>query len=210
MPLLAKPYPQVVKDGETRTGGNQRWASDKTMARCGCGVVAALDLFLYLTGQSGAPIPWAEYEQKLAVLRKRYLPLLPGWGIDGFTLAFGLNRLLRKEALPYRARWGLRGKKMLPRMAHMLAEDIPVILGVGMNFPKFWQKNRLPLYEGEACTAGARAHYVTVRAMDEERLTVSSWGRTYYIKTHELLQYIKAHSNYMLCNVLWVERRKSL
>lgn len=212
MAKLRHPYPQMEKDGCRVIGGNQRWASDAALARCGCGVVAGLDLALYLTNHPAEQpcIPWAQYDGWLARLRARFLPLLPGIGLDGFTLARGMNRLFAHLQLPYRAKWGVRKKLFWPRIEAMLANDIPVVLGVGMNFPKFWQKNKLPLHNAQhEPVAGARAHYVTIRALEGETLTISSWGQTYFVEKPQLEQYIKTHSNYVLSNVLWVERREN-
>ena len=45
---LQHPYISVSFDGHGSYGGGQQFSHDRMMKRCGCGVVAATDLLLYL------------------------------------------------------------------------------------------------------------------------------------------------------------------
>ena len=88
----------------------------------------------------------------------------------------------------------------------MLEEQIPVVLAIGPNFPILWGNHRLTLYEKDGGIfrpkTTTRAHYVTITEMDEEWLTVSSWGKKYYVKKLEYEAYVRKHSNYLFSNIL--------
>lgn len=210
----------AVSDGTGESyGGNQLLLSDETERSVGCGVVAALDLLLYLSRYHGASVRLpeipsaadvvssAEYARLAHALRRRFLLLIPGHGISGLALAVGLNRCFRKNALPYAAAWGVPYRRLWAEMESMLGRDIPVILAIGPNYPRLWQRHALALHENGREGAAARAHYVTVTGMDDERLRVSSWGRRYEIRRDEFLSYAKKHSARLFCNILVIRRR---
>ena len=44
-------YISVLKDGRLSYGGSQRWSDSPVLRGSGCGVIAALDLLLYLARQ---------------------------------------------------------------------------------------------------------------------------------------------------------------
>ena len=44
-------YISVLKDGRLSYGGSQRWSDSPVLRGYGCGVIAALDLLLYLARQ---------------------------------------------------------------------------------------------------------------------------------------------------------------
>ena len=121
MITLNHSYPEIRKGVSSSYGGNQMLAKGSTMKECGCGVVAALDLVLYLKARdtvplaSSSPLPLWEYNDSLEKLGHRYFPLIPHFGINGLFLVAGLNRLLRAEGLPYRARWMVSGNKIWDR-----------------------------------------------------------------------------------------------
>ena len=50
-----------------------------------------------------------------------------------------------------------------------------------------------------------KAHYMTVTAMDDTWLTVSSWGRPYYIHRGEYEDYGKKHSIALVNNLVWLK-----
>ena len=209
---LKKPYIAVSTPAGMSYGGNQGWSEDRTMKKCGCGVVAALDLLLYLT-DSPSPTRGA-YCRMLDMMRRKYLPLLYPVGINGLTLTLGINLLFLQKHLPYTAEWCFTGKKLLNRVSELLDADIPVILGVGPQIPQIWKRDGLPFYRmtpGGACVpvTSVCAHYVTVTAMDERFLTISSWGRKYYIRQDELGDYIRKHSTYLFSNILYIRKREN-
>lgn len=215
---LRDPYPSIKKDAALSYGGNQNWLSDATAQKVGCGLVAAVDLLIYLHRYNGGsagffsklpadPIPADIYDYYAARLRKRYFPLASSFGLNAFLLALGMNRFFRANQIPYRARWGTPGKKIWGTVQSMLERDIPVILCIGINFPLPWGKEQLPLYtrekDGEYRRATAtHAHYVTVTGMDGEWLRVSSWGGEYHIRRAEYDRYRKEHSCGLYSNIL--------
>ena len=211
---LRKPYVRVQHDGVCTYGGSQMLSDIKSIRTCGCGPVAALDTVLYLSGEQEKPIPLAEYNKKLESICRRYFPLLPPFGINGVFLAAGMNQLLRKRGLPYRASWAFSGKKFFARMEEMLSRDIPVIFSVGPNFPAVWHKNKLPFYRRRAdgsfypCNSTV-AHYVTATGLDPEWIRISSWGTEYYIKREEYRQYIQKYSANLVSNVLFLRNTRN-
>ena len=195
------------------------------MRRCGCGVIASMDLLIYLCRYHGCvvapihklvrtdPIPLDEYDRCALQLSRRYLPLIPGHGINGLMLALGINRVFSHYGMPYKARWGAYGEKFWLEIARMLRDDFPVILSIGPNFPFFWQHNTLPFYAKKAdgvytAVTKANAHYVSVTGLDENWLRISSWGREYYISRSEYESYVKRHSLHLVSNILIVKPSK--
>ena len=217
---LKHPYPRVQYEDAVSYGGDQLRAQGANLQRCGCGVVAVEDLLLYLRryhrpgapAQDDTPLPCSVYNEALRELNHRHLPLIPRFGVNGLVLVAGLNRILRREGLPYRARWMLSGDKLWARIEDMLRRDLPVILSIGPNFPALWQKNRLRFFSrlpsGELRpSAAAKAHYVTATGMDKDWLCISSWGNRYYIRREEYRQYVRRHSSYLFSNIVYLEKR---
>lgn len=217
---LLHPYPRVQNGDALSYGGNQMLAAGKNMQQCGCGVVAAMDLLLYLKRYHSSetaktappPLPLADYNERLERLNRRYFPLIPHFGINGLFLVAGINRLLKEEGLPYQARWVVSQGRLWERAESMLRRDLPVVLAIGPNFPAVWQKNRLDFYRRAAdgsyhkVTATA-AHYVTITGIDDVWLRISSWGVAYYINRSEYDSYVRRHSTYLFSNIVYLEKR---
>lgn len=201
-----------VKNGDIKTyGGSQNLSESRAIQRCGCGIVAAADLILYLrNNETSSPLSLYSYNRFLKFLNKRYLPLIPKLGMNSLTLTVGLNLYFRDKKLPYKASWLVSGEKFYSRLEEQLSENIPVIMSVGPNFPCFWQKNNLNLYtkvnECYVKTSSARAHFVTATGIDEQYIRISSWGRELYISRKEFSDYMHAHSNSFLCNMLKISK----
>ena len=222
---LVHPFPAVQRGALRSCGGNQAWSEKKNMQRCGCGVIASVDLLVYLTRWHGIdappelralaaqdPIALADYDRFALALSRRYLPLIHGHGINGVSLALGLDLYFLRHRLPYRARWGVLPGHFWSALEKMLRADLPVILSVGPNFPLLWKKNMLCFYarlpDGSYRPAAhTLAHYVSVTGLDERWLQISSWGREYYVNREEYGAYIAAHSSAIVSNILWVERK---
>lgn len=221
MPFLSlqHPYPSVAKENQLSYGGCQSWLADPVAQKSGCGLVAAADLLIYLHRCSHHPadffralppdpIPAEIYNNFAHRLRKRYFPLAASFGLNAFLLAFGMNRFLYDNHLPYKAQWGVTGKNLWPAVRSMLQRDIPVILCVGVNFPFPWGKEQLPfhsLVDGQyRPTTAAHAHYVTVTGMDDHWLRVSSWGREYFLSQEQYRQFRKDHSCGLYSNILYL------
>ena len=171
----------------------------------GCGLISAADVIFYLEGKR--KITEAEYVEFAKKLWKWYLPVIPGFGMNGLTLMNGLNRYFQNHGLSYRAHWKISGRKLFSRIDRMLSDDIPVILSVGPNLPFVWKKEKLTLYiknhEGNYLqTVKTKAHFVTVTGRDGTWLRISSWGKEYYISIREYREYVKRHSSFLVSNVI--------
>ena len=213
-------YISVGNEFKRSFGGNQMTSDSKTMREVGCGVIAALDLLLYLCrfhpgcgcsffaeASEDGVIDEREYDELARQLSRRFFPMIPKLGINGIMLSGGLNRFFRRYRLPFRAAWGIGSGRLFEEIGDMLARDVPVILSVGPNFPLFWQKHELTFYTAgpdgslfRACSI--RAHYVTVTGLDDDRMFISSWGRAYCIDREEYMDYIRRHSGSIVSNIV--------
>ena len=224
MAKLLHNYISVNKDGQYSYGGNQLWSEDAVMRRCGCGVIAAADLLLYLglytpccdrglvcEFEHTHVVSHKDYEALTAKLRKSFLQVFYPVGMNGLSLSIGLNLYFSRWKLPFRASWGVTHGRLWDKMEQMLLEDIPVIFAVGPNFPFVWQNNRVNFYskaeDGYKKTNSARAHYIMLTGMDEEWLKISSWGRLFYVKKTEFIEYSKKHSLDLLSNMLYIRKK---
>ena len=170
---LKHPLPSVAEGKRIYYGGSQHLLG-RVSAGAGCGLVGAVCLLRYLTEegktsgelfprQGEAPMETDAFRALCRSLQRRYLPVLPHFGMTGPLLAFGVNRLFRRCRAPYRARWCVSSRLFLPRMEEMLDRDIPVIFSAGPNFPFLPGRRKLRLYHRDRDGAlqpagGAVAH----------------------------------------------------
>lgn len=215
---ISSPYLAVQTGSALSYGGNQTLSDNNTIKKCGCGIVAALDLVIYLNAKCRGSekkaadrqqIPLSSYNRYLHILSRKYFPLIPHFGMNGLVLIAGLNRLFHSLSLPFKAEWKVSEIKMEDRIAEMLTRDIPVILAIGPNFPTVWQQNRLTLYKKSAIEdyrkySAAKAHFVTVTGIDEKWMRISSWGKELYISRAEYHRYVEAHSTPILSNIVYI------
>ena len=211
MKTLKSPFHQVETLQGMAYGGNQTWFNYKFLKNAGCGIISGTDLLLHLKGRS--QISRLEYMDVAKSLWKKYLPVIPGFGMNGLTLMIGLNRYFRNYRMPYFACWMISGKKMCSRIEKMLSADIPVILSIGPNFPLVWRKEKLNLYiqnkMGTFVQASKiKAHFVTVTGIDKDMLRISSWGKEYYIFIQEYEKYVKENSSSLVSNIIYVKKYK--
>lgn len=224
---LQNPYVSVEYSGRPSFGGDQRCCGDKVLQSCGCGVVAALDMLLYLDRWhsdvhipefanlcASSPLPQTAYEQTLEKLRRAYFPLFYPFGMNGLALSLGMNLFFKRHALPFKARWSVPKAELWQRIGAMLERDLPVIMAVGPNFPRFWQKKganfcRLSQEGRYVPSVSARAHFVTATGLDDEWVELSSWGGRYYMGREEFARYTKECSNSLLCSILYIEHKQA-
>ena len=222
---LQNPYISVEYAGRLSFGGDQMRCGDKVLRSCGCGVVAALDMLLYLNRWhsdvhipefanfcAASPLPQPAYEQALEMLRRAYFPLFYPFGMNGLALSLGMNLFFNRHALPYKARWSVPRAELWQRIGAMLERDLPVIMAVGPNFPRFWQKKGTNFFrlspEGRYVpSVSVRAHFVTATRLDDEWVELSSWGSKYYMGREEFARYTKESSNSLLCSILYIEHK---
>jgi len=225
MTELRHPYIAVDVRGHASYGGGQQFSENAMVQRCGCGIIAATDLLLYLSrwhpygaadyfaGMLYDPlIPFPAYSSCILRISRRYFPMIPYAGINGIMLMTGMQRFFREHGMPYSARWCFASSRLWERISDMLQEDIPVVMSVGPNFPVIWGDKRVRFYcktAGGVYTPGpaAKSHYFTVTGMDEEWLRISSWGRLYYLKRNEFIEYMRRYSLGFTSNILLIERK---
>lgn len=151
------------------------------------------------------------YMCRVKQMNRRYFPVIPGLGMTGFGLAFGLNRYFWKHHWDVRAFWGLRQDRFFDRMEEMLEQDIPVIMSIGPVFPNRWSRCRLPLYKkyGEEYREVTRinAHFITATGMDREWIRAASWGNIYYINRAEYMEYARKKSTFIFSNLVMIKRK---
>ncbi len=206
---LKREYVRVWAQGQASFGASQSWLPGRHARACGCGLIACADTLLYLTDRR--TLQRTEYLEYVAALRRYFSPI-PHFGIDGLRLAWGINRCLARSDLPLRARWCASGTRFWQRVEEMLSRDCPAVIAIGQNFPRFWQKKELTLYRltprGEyVADCRVQGHYVTVTALDERYAEVSTWGRRLYVDRREFEEYVKRHSSWLFCNVLYLQEK---
>ncbi len=221
---LKKPYIGVQYEDMLSYGGNQRMADNKILKNCGCGVVAALDLLLYITKNKACYvdseikalslydcIPAKKYNRVLEKMRKSYFPLIPNFGMNGFGLMAGMQMFFLRYKMPYSCHWCISDKGLWGKVYQMLRDDIPVIMSVGPNFPFVWKKEKTILYtkdeNGEFKAASAvKAHFIMITAIDENWLEISSWGKRYYINRRNYEEYVSKYSASLVSNILYIRK----
>ena len=222
---LRHTYLAVKTQADKSFGGNQNWATGNMMRKYGCGVVAMGDVLIYL-GIHRLPcntdllygmlredgcLSYPRYERYLRKMNKRYLGIIPGFGVPNFQLARAMNRYFRHYRIDLRARWCLSSGKMLERIQDSLSKDYPVILAIGQNIP-FWRKKKLTLYRQEngvyLPATETKAHYVVVTGMENGYLQISSWGKEYFISWKEYQEYGKKYSSFWASNICLIQEKK--
>ena len=222
---LRHTYLAVKTQADKSFGGNQNWATGYMMRKYGCGVVAMGDVLIYL-GIHRLPcntdllygmlredgcLSYPRYERYLRKMNKRYLGIIPGFGVPNFQLARAMNRYFRHYRIDLRARWCLSSGKMLERIQDSLSKDYPVILAIGQNIP-FWRKKKLTLYRQEngvyLPATETKAHYVVVTGMKNGYLQISSWGKEYFISWKEYQEYGKKYSSFWASNICLIQEKK--
>lgn len=221
---LRNPYISVLMNNTPTYGGDQRQCANKVIAKCGCGIIAALDTLLYLNlyqkdieipefdfSKQEYPLQQLQYEQLLDQLHKHYFPLFYPLGMNGLTLSIGMNLFFKRHGISLKAHWGVPYHRLWASVESMLSQDIPVIMSVGPNFPKVWRRDKAIFHRDSgngsySLAAYARAHYVTATGLDNEWIEISSWGNKYYMNRNEFQRYAKECSINLLCNILYITR----
>lgn len=225
MLTLNNHYITHISDGRHLYGGNQTLMKNKRTRQCGCGVIAALDTLIYLhlyhdgcncsdyAAIKNSYVPHDEYEKLAEKLQNKYLPLIPHFGTNGIMLAAGINAFMKKHNYPYKASYGTEKGQLFRAVERMISEDLPVILLIGASFPEVWVKDPLNLYvkfeDGtmkKACAVDG--HFVCITGIDDEWLSVSSWGRQYFISREELIHHTKSHSIELFNTIIQLRPRK--
>ena len=222
---LKHPYISVSYPDGLSFGGSQRKSGNKIISSCGCGLVAAVDLLVYITRNHGLygeskikamslheKIPQNNYRDSLMKMSLSYFPLVPWLGMNGLGLMAGMQAYFTRYNLPYSCHWCISDVGLWDKVYNMLESDIPVIMSVGPNFPFIWRNGKAMLYTknpaGEyKAASGVKAHFITITGMDDEWLEISSWGRCYYLNRRMYEEYVSKYSASLVSNILFVKRK---
>lgn len=188
MTELRGPYVSYPMDTGRSYGGSQSWSACRDVRAYGCGLVACCDVLHYLAlrhPDCSMDFGSSDYGEVLALLRKKYFPIFPLLGMNGWLIAKGLRHYFRDYGVPLKASWGVGRRRVWQKAEEMLTSDIPVVLCIG---PSLGRDRRIGLYAGRedalpACRVSG--HYVTVTALDGEWARVSSWGKAYWLRREE-------------------------
>ena len=198
----------VMDDGKG-FGGAQSWL-DPEIGDHACGIVAAVNTYLYITGQT--TITKSQYIKLCEQFRKEH-------PVDNFLIEkeiFGaipssmgdyIEDRCREQGLSIKTSWNwYKGSDQYDTMKKMLANNIPVILGLHSQEAYKTNENELKLYKFEKENFEHKkdvgSHYVVVTAIYEQEqaggsykrmIEVSSWGEKYYIDYDEYLDFAKTN-----------------
>lgn len=190
--------------------GSQQWfpkknffSQDGRLRRYGCGVIAAADYSIY-RHVFDAPGDREDYLSLVREMERRFLRVIPGFGISAYLYAGFMNLMFRRMSAGER----LGGvsfffytpkarRRLLMIIEEQLSADRPVILILGST-PFFFKKRRgVTLYRmnngvPEAVKEHVAAHFITVTGICEASrktmLEVYSWGSRYLMSADEYLE----------------------
>jgi hypothetical protein len=181
-------------------------------------------------------INYPNYTSYVRLINKQYTRTLPVIAVIGPAIASALNSYSDLFDLGLKATWKLKLNyyDMYDLIEEMLQKDIPVILSIGPNTPKLWGKNGIPLYElceinyqepgsnseeaakpyyYKAVKQDVKGHYVTVTGLIKDdissriMLSISSWGKKYYINYEEYRDYIDSTGGTFTSSLIYLKKR---
>ncbi|MBP5248882.1 MAG: hypothetical protein J6Z46_02640 [Lachnospiraceae bacterium] len=208
---LSKDYIHVDTPQGPSFGGDQGWLDREKDRGYACGPVAAHDLLLYLN-KAADHLNIDDY--KSGIKKDRFLfPVINHFGIDGLRLSLGINIAFMIRKMPYRARWGVLPCRMRRLADEMLKNDIPVIFSINTFFSFLKNHKTLKLYSrtsgGDLVPVShASSHYMMLTALDDDIMTLSSWGRKYYARWSEYEDLVRHHSFFLFSNICYVRKKK--
>lgn len=172
-------YLKIKTAGGYLYGGDQKLFG-KAVSSSGCGMIAACDVLLLLSGKGGGEMTFPEYATFAEKLwdkafykgRKNFLGIFPRRLAKILTEKSG-----RKFTyLPARKLRGESGKKLEEIISRSLNGGVPVIVRVGFSFKGLPYKIKYPA-SGKVRSGKMNWHYITVTGVSESgTLTFSSWG----------------------------------
>ncbi|MCM1084697.1 MAG: hypothetical protein NC428_14630 [Clostridium sp.] len=199
----------VMSDGKG-FGGAQKWLDPK-IGDHACGIVAAVNTYLYITGQT--TITKSQYIKLCEQFCEEHpinTALIGTIGAIPPSMEDYIEDRCREHGLSINAGWNyLKGTDQYDTMKHMLANNIPVIWGLHSQEAckaDGSEENMLKLYkfkaDGGMSEESVKSHYVVATAIYEQEqadgsyrrmVEVSSWGERYYIDYDEYLDFAKAN-----------------
>lgn len=213
---LDKEFIRIFDENRIYYGGNQVWFSDaywKNIHDLGCGIIAAVNVYLYISGNRS--LSKENYSILVEDFVKKYpfsrvlMTSFPGFslGIAPFEINAYLKARLRAEGIPVHVKWvgtfsGSR-KEELSKIEEMVSSDIPVVWAIHSQDKKpvkFYQydtnKNAyiddyVKFSDGTKGCQSCTSHYVVItgiqKAGERIMLEISSWGDKYYVDYAEYL-----------------------
>ena len=138
---LSHDFIEIESGGRKYYGGSQNFYGTDRKKRCGCGITGAADVLMYLEAVENGnyTMPLDKFLRLSEELRKKYIPIIPGRGVNAFLFASGMNRYFRANSMKYRAKWKCTSFNKWETAVKMLNNDIPVIVDIGNNFPFVWR-----------------------------------------------------------------------
>ena len=196
-------------------GGYQGWI-DSEISGSACGVVAAVNTFLYITGQT--TITESEYVDLCMQFcdehpLDNYLMEKEIFGAIPSSMGDYIEDRCEEQGLSIKTSWNwYKGVNQYDTMKKMLANNIPVIWGL------YSKRKELTFYKYEVDSYVPKkhinSHYVVATAIYEQEqadgsyrrmVEVSSWGERYYIDYDEFLDfsevYFIKHPDFTVGNV---------
>lgn len=172
-------YLKINTGGGYLYGGDQKLFG-KVVSSSGCGMIAACDMLLWLSGKSGGEISFSEYAVFAEKLRDEtfYKGRKNFFGIFPRRLAKILTEKSGRKFtyFPARKLRGKNGKKLEEIISRSLSGGAPVIVRVGFSFKGLPYKIKYPA-SGKVRSGKMSWHYITVTGVSESGvLTFSSWG----------------------------------
>lgn len=161
-------------------GGDQK-NFGKAASKSGCGMIAACDTLLYLSGKGGGEISFSEYASHVEKLRDGvfYNGTRNPIGIFPRRLANILTEKSGRKFAYYPAVKFLSagGKKLADYISASIESGVPVIVRVGAGFGGLPYKIKYPASGNKLREGKMSWHYITVTGIsDSGILTFSSWG----------------------------------
>ncbi|MDC7280058.1 hypothetical protein NXH64_11165 [Butyrivibrio fibrisolvens] len=198
-------------------GGNQGWFSEDDRPKVnkyGCGIIAAVNTYLYLAGitrvtKNGYMSLVDEFVRMYPLSR---LCLNIGLGVLPWQMSSYIKRKCRAAGIKVEPDWqGRRGVgNLYEKMKQALSEDTPVIWAFynlkpshKIQFYKYingeFRDTYLDQHDMEHRYDDVNSHYVTVTAVFESEkdgklqrwVEISSWGSKYYVNYDEYKNFVR-------------------
>jgi len=213
-------HPFFENEDEKYFGISQTWSLDNRIRKWGCGASAAVMVIAYLGFYHDHDIDVDlsknlqtknELADILDSIGASSIPIIPHIGINGIILSLSLNTFFIKNRMPYRASWVSGWDRIIKCTGEMLKNDIPVILSVGPDFPLFFKKHPIGLYQPSDMKKPARTvsgHYMVAVEMSDKFIRVSSWGKEYYISIEEWRKHHKLFSGGITDGIVAIRKQK--
>ncbi len=166
-----------IKTGSGYLYGGDQKLFGKAVSSSGCGMIAACDVLLWLSGKACGEIPFPEYAAFAEKLRDEtfYKGRRNFLGIFPRRLAKILTEKSGRK-FSYIPEQKLHEKKLEEIIFRSLNSGAPVIVRVGFSFKGLPYKIKYPA-SGKVRTGKMSWHYITVTGISKGGvLTFSSWG----------------------------------